>query len=261
MEEIVSAIRGVTAIMSEISAASVEQTSGIQQVNQAISQMDDVTQQNAALVEQAAAAAESLEEQTGHLSNTIAGFKLHGGAHVSTGHVNTGLAVASSQSNKKNVLVRSSSYKNIPVSNETGIDLDKALEKHSDWKVKLRTAISKREAMDAAMISKDDCCDFGKWLHGEAKSKLGHRASYSECVSKHAAFHVEAGKVATMINAKKFTEAEKMLGNGASFVSASTAVGVAIMRLKKDISAPTSTVVAKPKVQVAKANADEWEEF
>ena len=78
MEEIVNSVRSVTAIMSEISAASIEQTSGIEQVNQAITQMDDVTQQNAALVEQAAAAAESLEEQTQHLSGTVANFKLHG---------------------------------------------------------------------------------------------------------------------------------------------------------------------------------------
>ncbi len=78
MEEIVSAIRGVTVIMSEISAASMEQTSGIEQVNQAIGQMDDVTQQNAALVEQAAAAAESLEEQTQNLAVTVTHFKLDG---------------------------------------------------------------------------------------------------------------------------------------------------------------------------------------
>ena len=76
MEEIVNAIRGVTAIMSDISAASMEQTSGIEQVNQAIGQMDDVTQQNAALVEQAAAAAESLEEQTQNLAVTVAHFTL-----------------------------------------------------------------------------------------------------------------------------------------------------------------------------------------
>jgi len=74
MEEIVSAIRGVTLIMSEIRTASVEQTSGIEQVNQAIGQMDEVTQQNAALVEQAAAAAESLEEQAQNLSVTVGRF-------------------------------------------------------------------------------------------------------------------------------------------------------------------------------------------
>ncbi|TAN68086.1 MAG: ABC transporter permease [Methylobacter sp.] len=74
MEEIVSAIRGVTVIMSEIRTASIEQTSGIEQVNQAIGQMDEVTQQNAALVEQAAAAAESLEEQAQNLSVTVGRF-------------------------------------------------------------------------------------------------------------------------------------------------------------------------------------------
>jgi methyl-accepting chemotaxis protein len=76
MGEIVSSIRGVTAMMSEISAASIEQTSGIEQVNQAVGQMDDVTQQNAALVEQAAAAAESLEEHAQNLSDTVGSFKV-----------------------------------------------------------------------------------------------------------------------------------------------------------------------------------------
>jgi methyl-accepting chemotaxis protein len=76
MGEIVSSIRGVTAIMSEISAESMEQTSGIEQVNQAVAQMDNVTQQNAALVEQAAASAESLEEQAHNLSITVNSFKV-----------------------------------------------------------------------------------------------------------------------------------------------------------------------------------------
>ncbi|MDP3875448.1 MAG: methyl-accepting chemotaxis protein [Methylobacter sp.] len=80
MEEIVGAIRGVTNIMSEIRSASVEQTSGIEQVNQAIGQMDEVTQQNAALVEQAAAAAESLEEQAQSLSVTVGRFTVDDGA-------------------------------------------------------------------------------------------------------------------------------------------------------------------------------------
>ncbi|HEY8035850.1 MAG TPA: methyl-accepting chemotaxis protein [Methylobacter sp.] len=78
MAEIVNSILGVTAIMSEIRAASIEQSSGIEQVNQAIIQMDDVTQQNAALVEQAAASAESLEEQAQNLSVTLSSFKVDG---------------------------------------------------------------------------------------------------------------------------------------------------------------------------------------
>lgn len=76
MEEIVSSIRRVTDIMSEISAASIEQSSGIEQVNLAVSQMDENTQKNAALVEEAAAAAESLEEQASNLRDAVAIFKL-----------------------------------------------------------------------------------------------------------------------------------------------------------------------------------------
>ncbi|MHB8121011.1 MAG: methyl-accepting chemotaxis protein [Desulfuromonadaceae bacterium] len=75
-QEIVTSIKRVTDIMAEISAASLEQSSGIEQVNTAITQMDDVTQQNAALVEQAAAAAESLEEQALQLVQVVTRFKL-----------------------------------------------------------------------------------------------------------------------------------------------------------------------------------------
>jgi len=78
MEEVVGAVKRVTDIMGEITAASTEQSQGIEQVNQAITQMDDVTQQNAALVEQAAAAAESMEEQAQQLAQMMSTFKLAG---------------------------------------------------------------------------------------------------------------------------------------------------------------------------------------
>lgn len=78
MGEIVESVKRVTDIMSEITAASKEQTSGIEQINQAITRMDEVTQQNAALVQQAAAAAESLHSQTGNLSQVLGVFKILG---------------------------------------------------------------------------------------------------------------------------------------------------------------------------------------
>jgi hypothetical protein len=62
--------------MSEITAASQEQSSGIEEVNRAIAQMDEMTQQNAALVEQAAASAESMQEQSVRLAQAVAVFKL-----------------------------------------------------------------------------------------------------------------------------------------------------------------------------------------
>jgi len=78
MDEIVASVQRVTDIMGEIAAASVEQSSGIDQVNNAITSMDEVTQQNAALVEEAAAAAESLVDQAVTLMDTVSGFKLKG---------------------------------------------------------------------------------------------------------------------------------------------------------------------------------------
>nr|WP_304506140.1 methyl-accepting chemotaxis protein [Aquitalea sp. LB_tupeE] len=78
MDEIVGAIRRVADIMSDISAASIEQSSGIEQVNLAVTQMDENTQKNAALVEQAAAAAESLEDQARHLMDAVSIFRLDG---------------------------------------------------------------------------------------------------------------------------------------------------------------------------------------
>ncbi len=78
MQEIVSSVQRVTDIMGEITAASVEQSAGIDQVNTAVTSMDEVTQQNAALVEQAAAAAESLVEQAVGLIETVSAFRLSG---------------------------------------------------------------------------------------------------------------------------------------------------------------------------------------
>ncbi|NHN77029.1 HAMP domain-containing protein [Azotobacter chroococcum] len=76
MEEVVRSVRRVTDIIDEISAASHEQSEGIGQVNTAIAQMDEVTQQNAALVQEASAASSSLAEQARHLEEAVAVFRL-----------------------------------------------------------------------------------------------------------------------------------------------------------------------------------------
>jgi methyl-accepting chemotaxis protein len=75
MNEIVLSVKRVTEIMSEIASASSEQSTGIEQVNQAVARMDQVTQQNAALVEQASAAAQATAEQATSLRGAVAVFK------------------------------------------------------------------------------------------------------------------------------------------------------------------------------------------
>jgi len=89
MHAVLESIRRVTDMMTEISAASSEQTSGIEQINQAVTQMDTVTQQNAALVEEGAAAATALQEQAEKLNQVVGFFRLDGRA--------TSAAVASGQ--------------------------------------------------------------------------------------------------------------------------------------------------------------------
>jgi methyl-accepting chemotaxis protein len=82
MDDIVASVRQVNDIITRISDASAEQAQGITEVNQAVERIDDVTQQNAALVEQAAAAAASLQEQTAHLSQAVGVFQLDQGGEA-----------------------------------------------------------------------------------------------------------------------------------------------------------------------------------
>lgn len=86
MNDIVQSIRHVTDIMGEITVASGDQTNDIQQVSSSIDQMNQVTQQNAALVEQAAAAAQSLQDQAEHLERVVATFKLKENQHRALGY-------------------------------------------------------------------------------------------------------------------------------------------------------------------------------
>ena len=85
MTEVTQAVARVTDIMAEIAAASTEQSRGIEQVNVAITQMDNVTQQNAALVEEAAAASRSMEDQGQQLNEAMAFFQLLGGSENRVG--------------------------------------------------------------------------------------------------------------------------------------------------------------------------------
>lgn len=81
MEETVASIRRVTDIMGEITAASQEQSIGIDQINLAVSQMDHVTQQNAALVQEAAAASDSMQDQAKHMAELVSTFRIGDSTH------------------------------------------------------------------------------------------------------------------------------------------------------------------------------------
>lgn len=114
------------------------------------------------------------------------------------------------------------------------MDLEAAIQRHAEWKMKFRSAMTQHQTLDPVIIAKDNYCELGKWLHGKGKTKFGNLSSHAGCVSSHATFHMEAGKVAQAINAKNYVEAENMLENGTPYTIAAIEVAAATMELKKE---------------------------
>jgi methyl-accepting chemotaxis protein len=89
LAEIVESIKAVAAVVSDIAGASIEQASGVNEVNKALAQMDEVTQQNSALVEENAATAKTLEHQAKAMDERVAFFRLAEGAGAKTAPAET----------------------------------------------------------------------------------------------------------------------------------------------------------------------------
>jgi methyl-accepting chemotaxis protein len=114
------------------------------------------------------------------------------------------------------------------------VDLNLAAAKHAEWKIRFFKAIAGKMNFDQPSVAADDCCELGVWLHGAAGAKYGHLPSYTCCVSEHAAFHVEAGKIAAAINARRYDDASDMMSPGKHYAKASLAVKSAILALKAE---------------------------
>jgi aerotaxis receptor len=213
MQQVIESSGRVTRIMGEMRDSTSEQSMGIAQVSQAVSQLDNVTQQNAALVEEAAAAAANLSEQTKRINNAISIFKVPGAAGTDATHQPTLLASSSVS--------------------EATIDLTSAVKAHADWKLKLRNAATQHDRLDAATVSRDDCCVLGKWLHGSGRPGYGHLPQFTGLIGKHAEFHLQAGRVAQTINDGRYDQALTMISGGTPFNEASSAVVVAIRQLRE----------------------------
>jgi methyl-accepting chemotaxis protein len=118
-----------------------------------------------------------------------------------------------------------------------GIDLHAAIRDHTEWRKRLSCAISKRQSLDAASISQDTSCALGQWLDADARQAYRHLDSYRDCLVVHTEFHLEAAKVARAINEKRYDEALRMLGSRTDYSEASIALGLAIMRLIRAVTA------------------------
>jgi hypothetical protein len=90
--------------------------------------------------------------------------------------------------------------------------------------------------MDAASIAKDNCCAWGQWLYNDGISEFVEKPDFSAVVEKHKVFHTQAGRVAELVDAKKFAEVEPAIDSDTPNIAASNGVGVAIMALWKVIA-------------------------
>ena len=161
LTEIVNSVKKVSDIVAEIAAASQEQSIGIEQVNKAITQLDEVTQQNAALVEEAAAAAESLDDQARDMSQRMAYFRLGEGMQ------NAG----------------------------DGIDFASARSKHLQWKLRVRDFLAGRATLTPEQAVSHHDCDLGKWLYAEGMQKFGHLAEMQQLEAIHQDLHATIKRI------------------------------------------------------------------
>lgn len=158
LHEIVQGVRKVGDIVAEIAAASSEQSAGIEQVNQAITSMDELTQQNAALAEQASAASVNMSEQSQSMFrqmqffNTEAQQQEHGAHNVK-------------------------------------LDFAAAKSKHLGWKQMLRHYMDGDEAIDRSKAVSHKDCDLGKWLYSEGMSLYGHMDEMQSMEKSHMEMH------------------------------------------------------------------------
>jgi methyl-accepting chemotaxis protein len=239
MTEVVGSIKRVTDLMGEISDASTEQSQGVAQVGEAVTQIDQATQQNAALVEEMAAAASSLKSQAQDLVQTVAVFQVGAGDD----HHDL-VSVTAVDSRRSSVGYKGTERRGVALpgssdgaANVVGINLDNAIKAHADWRAKLRGAAERREQLDAETVSRDNCCEMGKWLHGAGGSKFGGKPTFEKLIDAHQNFHKEAGKVAHRINQGDGDQATHMLGSGSRFSQASNIVTRLIVQFKGELRA------------------------
>jgi methyl-accepting chemotaxis protein len=208
MEEIVTASQRVSQLLGEVANGAREQSLGIAQIGAAVQELDRMTQQNAALVEQTAAASGAMKNQAESLATEVARFRLPDGAR---------LADAAREASVDD------------------FDFDQAIDAHRQWKVKLRKAIAEHSQLDAETICRDDRCPLGQWIHGSGGRRWGSRPTFTELLGKHAEFHAAAGAVARKINDGAYGDAERLIGSGSVFASVSNEVSTLLTRAKRGL--------------------------
>ncbi len=208
INEIVTSSERGKHLLADIAEGAQEQSHGIGLIGHAVQELDKMTQQNAAMVEQTAAASMDLRNQAHTLAEEVSRFKL-----------------------PKNYEVPKAAGSADPAS----FDFDQAIEAHRQWKVKLRQAIASHSHLDVETISRDDCCALGKWIYGAGGSRFGERPTFTTLREQHGKFHQVTGGVAGEINAGRFERAEDLIGPRSQFALVSTEVITLLIDVKREV--------------------------
>jgi hypothetical protein len=111
-------------------------------------------------------------------------------------------------------------------------DLENASLWHQEWKDRLRAAVTGHETLDPVVITCDDCCTLGKWLHAAGQKAYWDSPEFQELLVNHREFHMLAGAIAEIINDQQYELAAQYLSNDMQFVNASEAVTQSIRSLE-----------------------------
>jgi hypothetical protein len=114
------------------------------------------------------------------------------------------------------------------------VNLIEAYTRDKELKDRFLEAINAQAQIDAAIIGKPDRCILGNWLHGEAERRCQLLKTYKPAVTAHTAFHVQAAKVAKLINVREYDDARAALEPGAPFSKTLLELGVALAKLKAE---------------------------
>ena len=258
--EIVTGIKKVTDIVGEIAAASQEQATGVDEINRAVAHMDGLTQQNASLVEQAAAASGSLGDQAQNMQQLTCFFDL---GEDRSSHGDEMGAVSSDVDRRSSSRPWTGNGK--PKSNAArqieSLDFASARTKHLSWKTRLRGFLDGQESLtDEQAVSHRDC-DLGKWLYAEGLKKYGQHTEMQELERIHAEMH----SVIRDIVSHKTSGGDALAEKAFSKIGPLSETVIGLLTDLENITRGSAVEAQPLKAAVgggALASAgDEWEEF
>lgn len=220
MQTLAEAVSNMRVVLQEVSDAAGEQQLGVSQVAEAVNHLDTITQQNAAMVEELAAAAQGVREPIDAFELQLGLLQLEPGQPV--------LAERDAVALRKQV-------KPATTLSNGEFDLQGFTAAHLKWKTRLRNSIRTGEQFDVATVRRDDCCALGQWLHGAGKRGWGHRPAFTHLLGCHAQFHQVAAQVAEVANQGNQAKVQHLLEAGSAFSSATQSTVVALKSFNTDL--------------------------